>query len=237
MTNEAPQPEDVAQTPGIAKNSGLAKGISAGLRGEDLSSQGLLEAIGGVRGIVEALLPGLLYLVTFIVTQDARTSVIAPAALAILAFVWRLIQKQTIVTALSGVLGVGVCVATTLFTGKGEDYFLPGFWINGAWSVAIIVSLIAGWPILGFIVGALRGDFTSWRKVPQIKKAAMVASVLWLAMFLMRLGVQLPLYFAENVAALGVARLVMGTPLFALVILCTWLLFRNMPMAEQQAQD
>lgn len=222
---------------GIAGSSGLTKGIQAGLSGEELTGGGLLEAIGGVRGIIEALLPGLVYLVTFIFTEDARVSVIAPAGFAIIAFLWRLIQRQTLVTALSGLIGVGVCVATTLLTGKGEDFFLPGFWINGVWSVAIIISLLVGWPVLGFLVGALRSDFTEWRSIPQIKKAATVASLLWLSMFILRLAVQLPLYFAGEVAELGVARLVMGTPLFALVVLCTWLLFRNMPKVEDPVQD
>lgn len=217
--------------------SGLAKGIAAGLRGEQLTRHGLLEAVGGVQGILEALLPGLVYLVTFIFTQEARISVIAPSALVIIAVMWRLVRKESLVTALSGVLGVAICVVTTLFTGRGEDYFLPGFWINGAWSVAIIISLLAGWPILGFLVGALKGDMTQWRSVPQVRRAATIASLLWLSMFLMRLAVQLPLYFSGEVAALGVARLVMGTPLFGLVVLCTWLLFRNMPTLEQPDQE
>lgn len=237
-SNATEDPGDVPKaTPVDLTNSGLAKGIAAGLRGEQLTRHGLLEAVGGVLGILEALLPGLVYLVTFIFTQDARISVIAPSALVILAVLWRLVRKESLVTALSGVFGVAICVLTTLFTGRGEDYFLPGFWINGAWSVAIIVSLLVGWPILGFVVGALKGHMTQWRSVPQVKRVAMIASLLWLTMFLMRLAVQLPLYFAGEVAALGIARLVMGTPLFGLVVLSTWLLFRNMPQLDQLDQE
>ena len=221
----------------LAGNSGLAQGIAAGIRGDQLTGKGILEAVGGIRGIFETLLPAVLYLATFIITQDARLSVIAPAVIALIFVVWRLARRDTLVTALSGVIGVAVCVATTLFTGRGEDYFLPGFWINGAWSLAIIVSLVVGWPILGFLVGALHGDFTAWRKHRAVKKAATVASLLWLVMFIFRLAVQLPLYFAEYVAALGIARLVMGTPLFALVILCTWLLFRNIPSTKPDDQE
>ena len=243
MTTQPPEQGGATELPGessrsnLAGKSGLAKGIAAGMRGDPLTGKGLLEAVGGVRGILETLLPAVLYLVTFILTQDARLSVIAPALLAVFAVVWRLVSKDTLVTALSGVIGVAVCVATTLFTGRGEDYFLPGFWINGAWSLALVASLIAGWPILGFLVGALHGDLTGWRTQPAMKKAATVASLLWLVMFAVRLAVQLPLYFAENVTALGVARLVMGTPLFALVVLCTWLLFRNIPAAEPDDQE
>lgn len=208
-------------------SSGLGKSISSGLSGEDVSLKGVLDAIGGVRGIIEALLPGLLFVIIFIVTNDARVSVIAPAVLALLTVVLRLFSKQTLITALSGVFGVGIAVAATLFSGKGEDYFVPGFWINGIWIIALTISLVLRWPILGFLVGMLRNDMVGWRKDPEIYGAAKLSSLVWLALFVLRLAVQLPMYFAGNVAALGVARLAMGTPLFALVILFTWLLFRK----------
>lgn len=230
-----PQKEPPSETRGaegaLAK-SGLTRGVAAGLSGEQISARGVLDAIGGVRGIIETLLPGLLYLVLFILTEDARLSVIAPAVIAVGAFVVRVLARQPVVSALSGVLGVAICVLTTLFTGKGEDYFLPGFWINAIWSIALIVSLLVRWPLLGFLVGVLRNDITGWRRDSGVRFAATVASLIWLTMFVLRLAVQLPLYFSGEVASLGLARLVMGTPLFALVILFTWMLFRKTLSAE-----
>lgn len=226
--------EGAARIPGA---SGLAKGISAGLSGEEVSASGVLNAVGGARGILEALLPGLLYLTTFVFTRDPYISVIAPSVIALLAFVVRLVQRQPLVTALSGLFGIAISVVTTVVTGRGEDYFLPGFWINGAWSVALIVSLLAGWPLIGFIVGALRGDITGWRQNRALKRAATVTSGIWLAMFVLRLAVQLPLYIMGDVTWLGIMRLVMGTPLFALVILATWLIFRNIPATVQNIQS
>ena len=38
---------------------------------------------------------------------------------------------------------------------------------------------------------------------------------------------QLPLYYAGAVEALGVARLVMGVPLYALFVLATWQIFAS----------
>src|SRR5699024_9414798 len=157
--------------------------VSAGLQGETVTAGGVLAAVGGVRGIFEAVVPALVYLVTFVITQDTTVSVIAPAAMALVFVVWRLVLRQALVTALSGVLGVGVCVATTLFTGRGEDYFLPGFWINGVWILALSVSLLVGWPLIGFIVGTLQGDMTGWRKHRRVRNIAAIASVLWLVLF------------------------------------------------------
>ena len=52
---------------------------------------------------------------------------------------------------------------------------------------------------------------------------------MWAGLFLLRLAVQVPLYFAGAVVALGVARTAMGLPLFALGIWLTWLMVRRTP--------
>jgi hypothetical protein len=52
-------------------------------------------------------------------------------------------------------------------------------------------------------------------------------TALWVALYVIRLAVQLPLYFADNIAALGVAKFLLGLPLFALWCFFTWLILRN----------
>lgn len=223
---EAPAPRRVG--------GALGRTVEAGLSGQSVSARGVLDAVGGWRGVAEAVLPGLLFLVVYIFTQDPYVSVVAPAVLAVLAVVVRLVRRQPVVSALSGALGVGVCIAATLMTGSGRDYFLPGFWINGAWIAGLLISLIAGWPLLGLVMGALRGDLTGWRRDRLLRRAATLATLLWLALFVGRLAVQLPLYVAGQVEALGVARLVMGVPLFALVILFTWLLLSRSSLSSDE---
>jgi hypothetical protein len=48
-------------------------------------------------------------------------------------------------------------------------------------------------------------------------------------LFLVRLAVQLPLYLAGAVVALGIARTAMGLPLFGLGLWLTWRLVRRNP--------
>ncbi|WP_449277368.1 DUF3159 domain-containing protein [Leucobacter sp. GX24907] len=216
----------------------LGRTVQAGLDGEAVSAGGVLAAIGGVRGVVESLLPGLLFLVVYVFTQDATLSVIAPAALAVIAVLVRLVSGQPVVSALSGALGVGVCIAATLWTGSGRDYFLPGFLINTGWIAALLISVLVGWPLLGLVMGALRGDLTGWRRIRLLKRAATLTSLLWLTLFVARLAVQVPLYLADQVEALGVARLVMGVPLFALVVLFTWLILsRTSQSSDDDARE
>lgn len=211
------------------RSAGLGRVVEAGLHGEAVSARGLLEAIGGWRGIAETLLPATVYLTLYVLTRDARVSAIAPLVLAALAFGWRLIRREPMQAALSGLLGVIICVGVTMFTGRGEDYYLPGFWINAAWIAAHTISLLVGWPLIGLLLGFLRGSLTEWRRVPMLRRAAQLCTLLWIAAFAARLIVQLPLYFAAQggdtaaTDALGLARLLMGVPLFALAAILTWL--------------
>lgn len=49
-----------------------------------------------------------------------------------------------------------------------------------------------------------------------LKRAYMIVTGLWVGLFLLRLVVQVPLYLTNHVAALGVTRLLMGIPFWAL---------------------
>ena len=92
--------------------------------------------------------------------------------------------------------------------------------------------LIRGWPLLGVFVGAVTGQGMGWRDDPKQVRAYSKASWIWVAMFLLRLAVQLPLYLAGAVVALGVARVAMGAPLFAIAAGLSWLLLRPPPASE-----
>lgn len=205
------------------QKGGLGRAVEAGLSGEAVTAKGVLHAIGGWRGIIEALLPASMYLAFFVITRDAKLSAIAPFAIALLAICVRVVRREPLSAALSGCIGVGVCVAAVMFTGEGSSYYLPGFFINAAWIVAHTVSLLVGWPLIGLLLGFLRGSLTAWRESSELRHAAALTTVVWIAVFAARLAVQLPLYFSDQVDALGVARLVMGVPLFALAVLFTWL--------------
>ena len=61
-----------------------------------------------------------------------------------------------------------------------------------------------------------------WRTDPALSKAAATTSWLWAGMFGLRLLVQVPLYLAGAVGALGLARIMMGWPLFLLVAALTY---------------
>lgn len=222
---------------------GMGHAIGRVQDGEALSSRGVLDAIGGTRGIIEAVVPGLLFLIGFTITRDPRLSSIAPAAFVVLAIAVRLARRENITSAISGALGAGVAVAATLLTGRGEDFYLPGFITNAAWSLGLLISLAVRWPLFGIVYGVATGQGSAWRQNRPVRRAAFWITVVWLGMFVARLGVQLPLYFAARSGAdaaftdaLGIARLVMGMPLFALVVIVTWVVLSGVHRSSDDQQ-
>jgi hypothetical protein len=215
-----------------ARRSGLGKVTP----GETPTAGALLAAIGGVRGLVESILPGLGFLVTYTITQNLVPSVLAPLGLAVIFIIVRVVTRQPVTTALAGALGIGISAALALLTGNANDNFVPGFFINGGVLLVMIVSLAARRPFVGVLVGLLLGD-DDWRCNAAKMRVAAVATVLWATLSAVRLAVQVPLYLAESTEALAATKLVMGVPLYAALLWVTWLLVRTAWRAREEPAD
>ena len=194
--------------------------------GERPTAQALWAAVGGVRGLIESLLPGFLFLVVFTITGEVAPSVLIPAAVAVLFVVVRAVTRSPIVPAVVGLVGIGLSAGLALFTGRAEENFVLGFIINAVWLIALLVSLVIRRPLVGVIAGLLTGDH-AWREDPAKRTVLTVTTWLWVGMFALRLGVQVPLYLSSQAAALAATKLVMGVPLYAALLWVTWLMVRS----------
>lgn len=203
-------------------------GPRRGVRALTASDFSLEESIGGVRGLTEALAPGLVFVVVFVVTRELAPTLIASTAVALVAVVIRLIQRTPLTQALSGIFGVAIGVVWAWRTGDANDYFAFGLWTNGAYLLGCLVSILVRWPVVGVVVELLTGRGTGWRSDKALVRRYAVATWLWVALFGVRLLVQLPLFLdGGEVGWLGTARLVMGVPLWALTLWLTWVLVRR----------
>jgi len=227
--DDAPEPEGYPEEDLGA--SGLEGG--SGQPGDATTEQLMANAIGGWRGLLDGSLPSAVFLVGYIVSgQQLRPAVIGAVAAGLLIAVLRIVRKQSLQQVLSGFLGVAFCAWFASRTGNAEDYYLPGLLINAVYGTVLAVSCLVGHPLLGYGVGAATGDVTGWRSVPEQRRAYALATWFFVAVFALRIVVQLPLYLAGSVAALGTARLFMGWPLFALA---AFLAFRVISTARREA--
>ncbi len=202
------------------------RGLSALTPGEAPTADALFGAIGGVRGIIESLTPGLVFLVVFTITGQLTPSVVAPVAVAVIVLLVRLIQRLPVLPAISGGIGIALSAGLALWTGRAADNFVGGFIINAVSLLAFSISLLVRKPLVGVIANALAPK-TKWLDEPAPRRAVTIASILWACFFALRLGVQLPLYFANLTAALAATKLIMGLPLYASMLWVTWMLLRS----------
>ncbi|MFT4188982.1 MAG: DUF3159 domain-containing protein [Aeromicrobium sp.] len=201
---------------------------------EEYVRQQLSAAFGGVRGVAESAVPSVVFLVSWTTTKDLRNSIVAAVAVALVLLVVRLVQRSTpqfVVNALF-VIGIGALLASR--TGEAKNMFLPGIIYNGVYSVGLAATILVGWPLVGFLVGSLAGDLTSWRRNPGLVR--LCSKLTWLLALpcVLRVAVQYPLWAADLVGWLGVAKLVMGWPLQVAALLAMgWVLSRDStPMSE-----
>lgn len=216
-----------------AERSGLGR-IA---RDETLTPSDLVGALGGVRGLAEAILPGLVFLVVYTFTRELVWALTASVGLALVFTAARLATRSQPTQAIAGLIGVAASAALSLWTGRAVDNYVIGFYTNAAYAVGLLVSLLVRWPFVGLIVGFLMGDGTAWRHRKRTYRAMQFLTIVWLGMFVARLIVQLPFYFAGNVEALGATRLLMGVPLYGLLLVFSWLVVRAVYPAKTTAAE
>jgi hypothetical protein len=196
----------------------------------------IAEATGGPLGMAETALPAVAYIVAYTASgSDTNTSAIVAVAIALVLAIARLVRRESPRHALSGLFGVAVAAFIAAKSGKAENFFLPGLLLNAAYASALLISILVRWPLVGVVVTKLDGEGNAWRDDPLRVRAFRRATWMWVGMFAARLLVQLPLYLAGAVVALGVARTAMGLPGMALFFWLTWLLVRGVraPAAPQ----
>jgi len=224
VTDEEQQQPSIRDTfAAAARNSSVAKVEP----GETPTGSALLAAMGGVRGLVESILPGLAFLVVYTITQQLLPSVLIPLAIAVVFVIVRVATRQPWTSAVAGVIGIGLSAGLALFTGRAEDNFVFGFIINGVFLLALVISLIVRWPLIGVIASLITGEGSSWRADKAKFRVALISTLLWCGLFGLRLAVELPLYFAGNTSALAGLKLLLGVPLYAAMLWVTWLLVRT----------
>ncbi|WAC67522.1 DUF3159 domain-containing protein [Agrococcus sp. SL85] len=189
--------------------------------------------MGGVRGLIESLLPGILFLALFTLTRDVAIAVLVPLGVSVAFVLWRVLQKGQPALAFAGLIGVGISAVAALLTGQGEDNFLWGFTVNTIVVLVLIGSMLARKPLVGIVVGALTGRPHAWRTERAKRTVAWRATVLWLGVVAARLAVQVPMYLAADagtpgaVEALAATKLLMGVPLYLAAMWVTWLMVRT----------
>lgn len=221
-------PEDPQPTVSQFAENYAAK---AGLHRSSNGNIDVLKSAGGVQGLAESILPGLVFLIVFTASRELTPALVAALAVAVVFTVARLVQRKPLTQALAGIVGVGLSAWLANSTGKAEDFYVLGFFTNIGYILAMTISIAVRWPVAGLLFGFIRNEGLDWRKHPARVKAYRIGTWVIISVLALRLLVQVPLYLMgePGLAGLATTRLIMGAPLYLLGMWVAWLLTRPAP--------
>ncbi|MBV9090829.1 MAG: DUF3159 domain-containing protein [Mycobacteriaceae bacterium] len=177
--------------------------------------------MGGISGLIYSSLP----VVVFVPVSTAfglMPAIVSALAVAALVLFWRLLRRESTQPAVSGFVGVAVCVAIAYVVGNSKGYFLLGIWSSLFYAALFMGSVLVRRPLVGYIWGWIHDHDTRWRHVRAAIRAYDIATLIWVLVFVSRFIVQHYLYDIDQTGWLGVARIVMGWPLTAAAALATY---------------
>lgn len=201
----------------------------------------LVDAFGGIRGMIDMTVPGLAFLLVYTPTQNLTASCVTALAITVALSVVRLVRRETLQHAFGGVLGVAIGAFIAWKSGKAEDFYLPGMIYGLVLMAVYLVSIMVRWPLIGVLLGPVLGENMTWRtRNPGRYAAYAKASWVWVALFALRAAILFPLYWSGNVTALGVGKVALGVPPWLVAIYLSWLILSKAPppiKAYEEAEE
>jgi hypothetical protein len=180
---------------------------------EQLASQ-----LGGWRGMLEAAVPVTVFIVLNLV-WSLQPALVGSVGVAVLIAAGRLLQRRPVRYAVNGLFGIGLGAFIAWRSGDARDFYLPGIWISYGYAVAMIASVALRHPLVGWLWSVLfAAGRADWRQDRRMLRTFGWLTMLWAAVWIAKVSAQAGLYLADQEHLLGVARLVLGAPPYALML-------------------
>ena len=144
----------------------LGKGDNRGIRAVTAEEFSALDAMGGVRGLIESVLPGLFFIVIFLITENLLWALVISGSIALLTVALRLIQRTKVSQAFGGILGIAIGVFWAWRTGEATDFFAFGLWQNAIYLAVVLILQLISWPAVGVVIELLRFSLNADRPTP-----------------------------------------------------------------------
>jgi hypothetical protein len=191
-------------------------------------SLSLFAALGGWRTVVEGVVSRVVFLVAYLVTGRVSTSaLVAVGGVAVLALV-RVWADRKYWSAAIGLGLVGVSALLAGSTGHAVDFYLPALLIQSVQGVVFLLSVLVGWPVVGLVMGAARGERFAWRRDRGLRRRYGLCTMVFVVKCGIATALMVPLYFADQVTALGIAAtLTAGAPAAGACIYLSWRILRT----------
>ncbi|WP_112282479.1 DUF3159 domain-containing protein [Prauserella muralis] len=192
--------------------------------------------MGGLSGLFYSAVPVIVFVLAnslFGLTVAIWSAVGSAVAITVL----RLVRREPIQPAISGFFGVAIAAFIAYRTGSAKGFFLFGIWASLVYCGVLVLSVLVRRPLAGVVWSYLNGTGSAWRKDKQSRFGYDVATLALAAMFAARFVVQRWLYQEDYTGWLAFAKIAMGYPLYALVLLVVvWAVRRSDKRLKELAE-
>ena len=223
------QAEASGATDGAASDGAGAAAATAQRGVTEAHEEAIKQALGGRMGMADAGLPSICFLVVYAITNQLNSALAGAVGVAALMTVIRLVRRESLQHALSGMFGVLICAAFAKYTGHASNYYALGILINLGSFLLLTITALVRWPLVGLMIGPITGEMTTWRTVPGRMRAFTNATWLFAALFAVKLAVQVPLWLTNHTVALGVVKLALGYPPYLACMYFAWQMIKAAP--------
>ncbi len=191
---------------------------------EEFVRHQLSESMGGVRGMLEAALPFVGFTIAWVIGRQLYPALGTAVGVAVVLGIIRVAQRQSVKYVAQAIFPTAIAALIAARTGRAEDVFLPGILYNGVLALVSIFTIVIRRPLVGYLIGAAIGDPTGWTRDRGLVKMTSKLTAVLAVPYVLRFVIQLPLFLAGNVLALGIAKVVLGWPLLLAALFCIGLL-------------
>ena len=197
-------------------------------------------ALGGWGALLDIGLPWIAFLIVYGVSDhNLRLALIVAIASGGLVAVLRLVRKQPLRNVFGGFVGVLISAWVANRTGDAKDVYVPGLLTNLGYGALYLITVLIRWPLFGVLYGVITQTGTAWRRDPAMLKGFSRATLVFVGLFAIRLIVQVPLYLTDQLNALGIAKVGLGLPFYALALWLAYAVLRGSlpPEKWDEARD
>jgi len=190
-------------------------------------SEQVASQLGGIRGMIESSIPVLAFVAVNIV-WGLTAALIVAVAIAVGISVYRLARKESIRHAMNGLVGIAIGAIIAWKTGTPQAFYLPGILLSLGYGIAMAGSIVFRRPLVGWLWSLVADQgATRWRDDSGLRRVFGWLTALWAATYLVKVVVNFAVYFAnglsddQKASILGVMRIVLGAPPYALLVALT----------------
>lgn len=197
-------------------------------------------ALGGWGALLDIGLPWIAFLIVYAATDhNLQTALIVSIGCAAAIAVLRLIRRQQLRNVFGGFIGVLISAWVANRTGNAKDFYVPGLLTNLGYGALYLITVLIRWPLFGVLYGVITQTGTAWRRDPAMLRGFSRATLVFVGLFAIRLIVQVPLYFTGSLNALGIAKIGLGLPFYALALWLAYAVLRGSlpPEKWDEARD